>query len=245
MDKQTADKVTNELAALYSSIASEYDRKRQFVRAEMQVWAEELRIKNQELGIKSRVLEVGCGTGQHASLIAETGSSYTGIDISPAMIELARRQISQAEFVVGDVSHLPFTDASFNAVWAVAVLHHVPSREKREQALREMARVLQPGGRLYLFDWNLYAWRWLKRYRHFGLPFGLHPKDYDRGDVLIPWKSPAHGTLNRYYHAFTLRELERLVKNNGFRLVRQRLVSNNKTANFWSGQSIETIVEKE
>lgn len=280
MDKATAEKIMAETSALYDTIAVEYDQKRKFVRPEVKEWAEELesqgsnsphpslnlregdvvpplRVSGGKEGLRDsgrlQLLEIGCGGGEHAGLALERGAFYTGLDVSPRMIELARFLVrdERARFAVGEATDLPFADASFDAVWAVAVLHHIPSQEKRQAAFREIARVLKPGGRAYLFNWNLFAWQWLKRYRHFGMLFGLRPPGYDRHDVLIPWKSPEHGALKRYYHAFTLRELEALVKlttpstgQGGLKIIGQRFVSNGQTRGKWTGQSIETIVRK-
>lgn len=242
-----------ETAELYDTIAVEYDQKRKFVRPEVVEWAKELGAIHDSRSTP-RVLEIGCGGGEHAGLALERGAFYTGIDLSPRMVELARFLVrdERARFTVGEATDLPFADASFDVVWAVAVLHHVPSQEKRQAVFREIARVLKPCGRAYLFNWNLFAWQWLKRYHHFGMLFGLRPKGYDRHDVLIPWKSSEHGALKRYYHAFTLRELEALVKQScpvggaggGLKMIGQRFVSNAQTRGKFSGQSIETIVRK-
>lgn len=240
MNKQFANKVTSEITDIYSIISHEYDRKRFFIRPEVQAWAQDLEAGQQ-------LLEVGCASGINASYVQVRDANYFGVDISPGMIDLARQYFpeqSGAKFQVADVCNLPFPDASFDAIWSVATLHHVPGRAKREQAIKEMARVLKVGGKLYLFDWNLYAWKWLKRYHHFGLLFGLHPKGYDPRDVLIPWKEGTDKPLYRYYHAFTLRELRGLIKGAGLKVMRQRFVSNNQTKHWWNGQSIETIVKK-
>lgn len=87
---------------------------------------------------EKRILEVGAGTGGLQDIVAD----YTGLDIA----ETARRYFHKP-FVQGSATSLPFPDNSFDVVWTVAVLEHVPQPEK---ALYEMRRVLRNGGPLYL-----------------------------------------------------------------------------------------------
>jgi demethylmenaquinone methyltransferase/2-methoxy-6-polyprenyl-1,4-benzoquinol methylase len=102
------------------------------------------------------VLDLACGTGDIAFDLARRlpGARVTGLDASPAMIELAeaRRGGMQAEgmnFVVGDMSSLALPDASFDVVTAGYGFRNVPDHRV---ALREAARVLKPGGRLITLD---------------------------------------------------------------------------------------------
>ena len=74
------------------------------------------------------------------------------VDISPAMIERARElaaDLGNVEFVIGDSEHLPFPEATFTTVICSSSFHHYPDAA---QALREMARVLVPGGRLVIAE---------------------------------------------------------------------------------------------
>ncbi|MBI3993732.1 MAG: class I SAM-dependent methyltransferase [Candidatus Lambdaproteobacteria bacterium] len=111
-----------------------------------------------------RVLDVGCGDGAYALAAARQGAQVVGVDVSPSMIEAARRRAAQAglpvEFQQADTTALPFEDGRFNVVLAVTVLCFIPGAAA---ALREMARALAPGGRLVLGDlgrWNAWAaWR--------------------------------------------------------------------------------------
>jgi ubiquinone/menaquinone biosynthesis C-methylase UbiE len=105
------------------------------------------------LDATSRVLDVGCGSGSTACLIAkEYGSQVCGIDISEVMIakakERAQRQGSteRLDFRVADVLDLPFEDDWFDAVILESVLTPLPGDKK--QAMMEMVRVVRPGGRV-------------------------------------------------------------------------------------------------
>jgi ubiquinone/menaquinone biosynthesis C-methylase UbiE len=100
--------------------------------------------------VGARILELGCGAGLTAVSLAERGFHVTGVDVSPAMVELTRRHVANAgletgSIVVqlGDAHNLSFDAATFAAVVGLGVvpwLHSVP------RALQEIARVLQDGG---------------------------------------------------------------------------------------------------
>jgi len=99
-----------------------------------------------------RVLEIGCGTGCDLLQFAKHGAIATGLDITPAHLELARQRVgNQATVVKGDGRRLPFPDASFDYVYSHGVLHH--SDEPRK-VVEEIFRVLRPRGR---FNVHVYA----------------------------------------------------------------------------------------
>lgn len=108
-----------------------------------------------------RVLDAGCGDGALACSLALRGAVATGVDADPGMLVAARSRAEAAgvEVAFGEarLEHLPFPDASFDVVVAVAVLCFVPDAAG---ALRELARVLRPGGRLVIGElgrWSLWA----------------------------------------------------------------------------------------
>ncbi|KAB2912459.1 MAG: class I SAM-dependent methyltransferase [Hyphomicrobiaceae bacterium] len=98
-----------------------------------------------------RVLDVGCGDAMLLTALAGKGASATGVDASPAMLSGGRAKAKAAgldiAFVGGDAEALPFPDAAFDTATAIAVLCFVPDAER---AVREIARVLRPGGRLVI-----------------------------------------------------------------------------------------------
>lgn len=90
-----------------------------------------------------RVLDLGCGTGHLTHQIALTGAEVTGLDLSPAMIEQARRNYPELEFVQADAAAFEFA-RPFDAVFSNAALHWVT---QPEAVVECVARALQPGGR--------------------------------------------------------------------------------------------------
>ncbi|WP_321971834.1 class I SAM-dependent methyltransferase [Paratractidigestivibacter sp.] len=100
------------------------------------------------------VLDVGCGTGAVIELLHQKfpEARYTGLDLTPAMIDAAAaKELSNCEFVVGDAENLPFADASFDAVLSSNSFHHYPNPGA---FFAGALRVLRPGGRLILRDYT-------------------------------------------------------------------------------------------
>lgn len=95
-----------------------------------------------------RVLEVGCGLGTDGAQFAKAGADYTGIDLTEAAVDLARRRFEMfnlpGTFRVADAEQLDFPDNSFDLVYSHGVLHHTPDTAA---AICEIHRVLRPGGR--------------------------------------------------------------------------------------------------
>lgn len=96
---------------------------------------------------RGRVLDVGSGPGRDGATLRDSGFDVTCLDASGAMVAMSRAR--GLESVVGDFMELPFSDASFDAVWAYTALLHVPKSEV-SAALLEIFRVLKPGGVLGL-----------------------------------------------------------------------------------------------
>ncbi|HET8606172.1 MAG TPA: methyltransferase domain-containing protein [Gaiellaceae bacterium] len=91
-----------------------------------------------------RVLDIGCGTGELAEQLSrQLGADVVAADLSPRMVELARERGLDARRA--DIEELPFADDEFDCVVAAWVIYHAPDRVR---AIRELARVLRPGGRL-------------------------------------------------------------------------------------------------
>lgn len=108
-----------------------------------------------------RLLDVGCGDGSLICTAAVCGAMVAGVDADPAMLTAARLRMAQAGLEAtlreGRVEELPFPDGSFDVVASVTVLCFV---DDAERAVREMARVLRPGGRLVIGElgrWSIWA----------------------------------------------------------------------------------------
>jgi ubiquinone/menaquinone biosynthesis C-methylase UbiE len=95
-----------------------------------------------------KVLEIGCGLGTDGAQFAEAGADYTGVDLTEAAVELARRRFELFDlpgtFQTADAENLSFADESFDLVYSHGVLHHTPETAK---AIQEIHRVLRSRGR--------------------------------------------------------------------------------------------------
>jgi SAM-dependent methyltransferase len=105
----------------------------------------------------TRVLDVGCGVGRWSRLLAERGARVTGVDLSPTMIDQARRRAAvegvadHCDFRVQDLSRLD-VEGPFDLVLGVTVLQHILDPELLHAAVRGMTARLAPGGRMVLLE---------------------------------------------------------------------------------------------
>lgn len=103
-----------------------------------------------------RVLEIGCGMGYHSELLVRAGAKLTSIDISPTSVMATEKRLA-VKGLKGDVremdaERLEFPDGEFDLVWSWGVLHH---SARTGRALKEVHRVLKPGGETRLMVYNL------------------------------------------------------------------------------------------
>lgn len=112
-------------------------------------WAD--RLRSWLPGRASDVLDLGCGTGSMSLLAAEQGHRVTGVDSSPAMVDLARAKLAgrDAAFLVGDASAPPVGEQRFDVVLVRHVVWALPDPGR---ALRQWRELLRPGGRLVLVE---------------------------------------------------------------------------------------------
>src|SRR3954454_13357011 len=117
------------------------------------------------------VLEIGCGMGTHAALLARAGARLTAGDLTQPAVDTTRRRVRafglERTLEQADAEHLPFADASFDSIWSWGVLHHSSSFER---CLSELARVHRSGGRLTMM---VYHRRSAFLYLHQGLVRGV------------------------------------------------------------------------
>jgi ubiquinone/menaquinone biosynthesis C-methylase UbiE len=104
-----------------------------------------------------RLLNVGCAHGPDF-LPFKSSFELHGVDFSPVMLDYARKYAEKYDFSVNlaeaDARSLPYADETFDFAISVAVYHHIETPEGRLQALKELRRVLKPGGEAFITVWN-------------------------------------------------------------------------------------------
>jgi SAM-dependent methyltransferase len=116
-------------------------------------WARRVKMLSEHLGPGMSVLELGCGTGYFTRELARSGAEIVAIDVSPELLETARVSSSapNVRYEIQNAYDLSYTDAAFDSVVGSSVLHHL----EIQQALREIFRVLKPGGRISFTEPNM------------------------------------------------------------------------------------------
>lgn len=150
-----------------------------------------------------RVLDAGCGRGLALIACAKklTTGKAAGVDLWAAkdlsdnnpnatLANAAAEGVADRVAVeTGDITKLPYADGSFDAIISITVIHNIPKRAGRDQALRELARVLKPGGRVAIFD-LLHTARYAQVLRDAGLTVEVLSRE-------ILWLLPSRSLLAR------------------------------------------------
>lgn len=199
MDGKYAKKILDKTVLDYNSIADKYSRVRE------KNWREFDFLFDKYLLPNDKVLDLGCGNARFYQSFKNKNVDYLGIDVSSKLIEIAKNNHPEGKFEVSSIESI--LSDSFDKVYSIAVLHHIPSHEFRLNFLKEIKRVLKDNGYLVLTVWNLKEK--MKR-RSFLDWFRL-----DKGDVFLPW----YGSKNTYFHCFNLEELIQLVSEAGFDVI--------------------------
>jgi ubiquinone/menaquinone biosynthesis C-methylase UbiE len=136
-------------------------------------------------------LDVGCGNGRHAELLAGVADRVLAVDASTELLALARERATRRTFgaalLAGDAARLPLRSGRVDLAVYVATLHHLPDRELRLASLDELARVLAPAGRALVSAWSTAHDRF----------------DRESGfDTELDWTLPDGTTVPRFYHVY-------------------------------------------
>ncbi|MGE0789711.1 MAG: class I SAM-dependent methyltransferase [Sandaracinaceae bacterium] len=143
------------------------------------------------------VLEVGCGTGLILGRLAPLATRAVGVDVSEGMLDRARAR--GLTVVHASATELPFGDETFDTVYSVKVLAHVPEIDR---ALSEISRVLRPGGHAILEFYNRYSLRYLARIAQRPRAIG---EAHDEADIPTRWDTP-RAMIDRLPSSLTLVE---------------------------------------
>lgn len=138
-----------QVKAMFDRIARVYDRMNWVMTAGMHHRWRERAVDLAQVGPGATALDVATGTGDLAVELARRGAEVTGMDFAPAMLEIARRKAPGLRFEEGDALNLTHADDSFDAA---TVGFGARNFADLDRGLREMARVVRPGGRVVVLE---------------------------------------------------------------------------------------------
>lgn len=141
---------------------------------------------------EARVLDVGCGSGRDTAIIRGKGFSAIGLDLSAKLLEIAKTNHPEIEFVQGSMTDLPFTDGSFGGLWVHASLLHLETDAQIHDALSQFRRVLRNDGILHIT---------------------LKARETDDASVRI---TDGDSGIARLFRFFTSQEIRELLEKEGF-----------------------------
>jgi ubiquinone/menaquinone biosynthesis C-methylase UbiE len=165
-----------------------------------------------------RVLDVGSGQGMDVANYAKAGADAVGIDLTPRHVELAQLHLAAlgltAEIVLGDAEALPFEDGSFDRVSSNGVLHHTPDFDA---ALREIRRVLRPGGEARIIVYNRESFHyWLTQVLGRGIVRGELFRERSMAGVLSSGVEFSHVRARPFVTVHGRKDLKRRLERAGF-----------------------------
>jgi ubiquinone/menaquinone biosynthesis C-methylase UbiE len=131
----------------------------------------------------SRVLDLGAGPGTYTRAIAGKGLQCIGVDYSHNVLAVARRKGNREPYIQAEAYNLPFRNGAFDAVVCIGVLQ---SLDRTPEALSEIARVLAPGGWMFLDGLNRFFWlRLFRRLRFFSRADQKRLNDYNPYEIRL------------------------------------------------------------
>ena len=140
-----------QVSAMFTEVAEGYDRTNTILSGGNAALWRMATVKAVNPTAGERVLDIAAGTGTSSAALAKSGAEVVAVDFSPGMIAEGRKRHPGLTFVEGDAEELPFPAKSFDAVTISFGLRNVNDPHK---ALREMRRVVRPGGRLVVCEFS-------------------------------------------------------------------------------------------
>lgn len=190
-----------EVRQTYDRIAEHFSQTRAHAWPDVERFIEtetdtETEIETENRPTVSRALDLGCGNGRHAELLAPRAETVVCADLSRPVLETARNRTGDqaVELVQTDAADLPICSGSVDLAVYIAALHHLPTRALRLRSLEELARVLTPSGRALVSVWST-----------------NHPtfEATTSFDTTVDWTLPDGETVDRFYHIYDPTEFER------------------------------------
>jgi len=146
-------------------------------------------------------LDMGCGNGRHVPGLLERVDVATGLDMSRALLDEARKRTDNIadsrRLIQADAGHLPLGNETVDLALYVATLPHLPTRDARVESLRELRRVLAPGGVALVSAWSTDHER-----------FDAATGEESGFDTTVDWTLSDGQTVPRFYHIYAPAEFD-------------------------------------
>lgn len=218
MNKETAKNLMKKVIKDYSDISEDFHKTRKIDWKEFNLYIDYIKDN-------TNIADLGCGNGRFYNFIKKQHKKahYIGIDNNEKLLEKAKETFGEKLFKLGDLTDIPLETNSIDVACSIAAFHHIPSLEFKKKSLKEIHRIIKKDGILIISVWNLFQEKYKKYIWHSRLKWLLSFGKYDSRDTFIPWRKSG---VKRYYHAFTMRELRKLLKTNGFEIISEHFGRN-------------------
>lgn len=211
MQQGQKDKLLKIVKDNYREIAAQFDLSRK-----KYLWPELSKVSS-AVPEGASILDAGCGNGRLIESFLDKKIDYLGVDNSRELIELAKINYPGYNFLVCDILNLESLKIKSDFVFSIAVLHHLPGFDLRLRALQQLLVSAKSGGTIVFSVWKMWN---NKKYRFLLIRGALKKiaglSSLDFGDLIFKWKNnKGEPVSERYYHAFTARELKKLLRSAG------------------------------
>jgi len=180
------------------------------------------------------ILDIWCWSGRllesYQAYFWSLPAEYLGVDMSLWLIQEAQESFPEHDFIVCDMRQLDLgRDARFSSIFLIASFHHLSEWEQREAVLKKLSTLLKTGGVIYMTNWALDSN--FNRSKYAECKIKKSENSFGSSDYTIMfWES------QRYYHCFSLTELEYLWEKAGLKILENRV--------FEGDRNIVTILKK-
>lgn len=214
MKKRTQEKLANIVSKNYSEIAEAFNLSRK-----KHIWPE-LKTISESVFPGAKVLDAGCGNGRLLEVLQDKDVKYFGFDASSELISLAKKNYPENNFSVMNIKDVGKLSKSYDFIFSIAVISHIPGRKERLKVLKLLSSKLSKEGKLVISIWDIYNQKkfksiiWRSEIKRRLLFNGL-----EKGDLIFHWKNDKGEKVSRrYYHAFDDEEIDYLLKYSGLEL---------------------------
>jgi len=228
-------KITSQVKASYSAIASEFNETRK------QQWPEFEHFLSY-VNEHSKVLDLGCGNGRLYELLKERKVDYLGLDHNTELLKKAKENSPEATFKVMDMVELKLDKESFDNIFCIAAFHHIPTEVMRKKVLLDLHKSLKKDGVLIVTTWNLFQKKyWGELFKSIFKSIFTLGRNGAWNDFWIKW---GNYPIKRYYHSFLPRELRGLFDENLWKIEEFYFTKKGKRVSFLRSFNIVLIVRK-